>query len=100
MKTAYLLAALFLITPTVATTQEMSMEQILAISKIAGACGSMNQMINFQTQTKLEGGDKFVVRFWETESARLGNTLEQMSSQCDNALNIYDNLYKAATSKE
>tara|TARA_R110002072_G_scaffold301652_1_gene481861 strand:+ start:2066 stop:2320 length:255 start_codon:yes stop_codon:yes gene_type:complete len=50
---------------------------ILAVSKYAGACGILGLQAEFQSTTKLEGGDEFLVRFWTTEAARLGMSMEE-----------------------
>lgn len=71
---------------------------ILAVSKIAGACGILDQMIDFQKKTKMPGGDEFVTRFWQTEAARQGKTVEKMSSDCDDAILGYDKMWKASES--
>lgn len=67
----------------------------LAIAKIAGACGIMDEMIDFQKKTKMEGGDEFVTRFWQTESARQGKTVEQVSDDCNRSITMYGQLWKA-----
>lgn len=66
---------------------------ILAIAKIAGACGIMDEMIDFQKKTQLEGGNEFVTRFWHAESARRGMTVEETSEQCNQAIVTYDKLW-------
>jgi hypothetical protein len=68
---------------------------VLAIAKITGACGIMDEMISFQTKTKMAGGDDFVARFWQAESARQGKTVQQMSDDCNKAIGAYDNLWKS-----
>lgn len=80
---------------SIAAEEGMDPQALLAIAKIAGACGIMDQMIDFQKKTKMQGGDEFVTRFWQTESARLGNTVEQMSVDCDKAITVYDRFRKA-----
>jgi hypothetical protein len=68
---------------------------ILAIAKITGACGIMDEMVSFQKKTKMEGGDDFVFRFWQTESARQGKTVQQMHDDCNKAISAYDFLWKS-----
>ncbi len=79
--------------------EDLSAQQILATSKIAGACGILDLMINFQKTTKMEGGDEFVARFWNTEAARLGQTVQELSDSCDKAIVLYDQLFQAAETK-
>jgi hypothetical protein len=57
--------------PSVAQN-ELSSQGILAIAKMAGACGILDSMIQMQKTTKMPGGDEFVTRFWSVEAARLG----------------------------
>jgi len=68
---------------------------ILAIAKIAGACGILDSMIDFQAKTKMEGGDEFVTRFWQVEAARLGKTVEELSNTCNGAISTYDKFWDA-----
>jgi len=78
--------------------EKMEPQAILATAKIAGACGILDEMIDFQRKTKLPGGDEFVSRFWLAESARRGMTVKEVSDQCNKAISIYDSLWKAAQS--
>lgn len=75
---------------------ELTAQGILATGKMAGACGILDSMINFQKATQMEGGNAFVLRFWEVEAARLGMSVEQLSSRCNQAVSAYDKLWKAA----
>ena len=74
---------------------EISSQSILAISKMAGACGILNSMIQFQTNTKMSNGDAFVSRFWEVESARLGLTVRELSDKCNSSVAAYDKFWSA-----
>lgn len=75
--------------------EKVDPQGVLAIAKITGACGIMDEMISFQKKTKLPGGDDFVARFWQAESARQGKTVQQMSDDCNKAIGAYDNLWKS-----
>lgn len=89
-------SAVLLSFPTKAETQgEVSLLEMLAIAKIAGACGIMDSMVQFQKATQMPGGDEFVTRFWAVEEARLGQTIEQKVEQCNHAVPIYDQFWKA-----
>jgi len=72
-----------------------SAQEIMAVSKIAGACGILDSMLHFQKSTKMPGGDEFAARFWATEAARLGLSVQQYSDQCNNAVTTYDSFWKA-----
>jgi hypothetical protein len=78
---------------------KIEMQGILAVAKIAGACGILDEMIAFQTKTKMLGGDEFVTRLWQTEAARQGKTVEQLSNDCNRAISAYDKIWKASDSK-
>jgi len=41
----------------------LSGQEVMAMSKIAGACGILDSMIYFQKTTKMPGNDDFVTRF-------------------------------------
>jgi hypothetical protein len=66
---------------------------VLAIAKITGACGILDSMIHFQKTTRMPGGDEFVTRFWTVESARLGISVEQLSSRCNRATKAYNEMW-------
>jgi hypothetical protein len=68
----------------------IDVQDILAVSKFAGACGVMQQMVAFQTTTKMQGGDEFIARFWTTEFARLGKSKEAFIAQCEGSVSAYD----------
>ncbi|MCL1860745.1 MAG: hypothetical protein FWG52_04320 [Proteobacteria bacterium] len=65
---------------------------LLVATKMAGACGILDSMIQFQETTRLEGGDEFVTRFWSVEAARLGMSVKQLSNQCDQSISAYEML--------
>ncbi|MEW8442024.1 MAG: hypothetical protein AB2689_28085, partial [Candidatus Thiodiazotropha taylori] len=70
-------------------------QEVLVVAKIAGACGILDSIINFQKTTKMPGGDEFVSRFWSVEAARMGISIEQLSQRCDKAVVMYDKLWGA-----
>lgn len=76
--------------------ESLSIQSILVVGKMAGACGILDSMIQFQTTTRMEGGDEFVARFWAVEAARLGISVQQLSDTCDNSITTYDRLWSAA----
>ncbi|HEX9812174.1 MAG TPA: hypothetical protein VGA88_08825 [Burkholderiales bacterium] len=90
-----LLAAFFLVGSQAFAKDALSGQEVLATAKIAGACGILDSMIQFQKTTKMEGGDEFVTRFWTLESARLGLSVKQMSERCNGAITLYDKLWKS-----
>jgi len=79
--------------------KEVPAQTILATAKFTGACGILDSLILFQQTTKMPGGDEFVARFWQTEAARLGTSVQEMSEQCNRAARVYDTLWKSTKSK-
>lgn len=76
--------------------EDTSTQGILAAAKMSGACGILDLLIQFQKSTHMEGGDEFVSRFWSVEAARLGMSVEQLSSTCDQSISFYKQLWAAA----
>ncbi len=72
-----------------------TVQEVLAVAKIAGACGILDSQIHFQKTTKMPGGDEFVSRFWAVEAARLGLSIQQLSERCNSAVTIYDEFWKS-----
>ena len=71
----------------------------LAIAKVAGACGIMDSLVDFQKKTKMQGGDEFVSRFWAWEAARLGNSsLKEYLEECNSAISAYNKLWEVMES--
>jgi len=69
----------------------------LATAKMAGACEILDQLVQFQTSTGIDGGDLFVARFWESEAARLGLLdTQELSDLCDKSILTYQKLFEAA----
>lgn len=102
MNQTKLLSLLFLLftLSSHANADGQSAQEIMAVSKIAGACGILDSMLHFQKTTKMPGGEEFTVRFWATEAARLGLTMQQYSDQCNGAITSYDKFWKALESSE
>ena len=73
---------------------------LLANSKLAGACGILDQMIDFQKKTKLDGGDTFVVPFWYFEASRLGFSVKELASQCDKSIELHAVVFEVYSSGE
>lgn len=63
---------------------------------MTGACGILDSMVQFQKTTRMDGGDAFVLRFWQVEATRLGMSVEQLSEQCNQSVSAYDKLWNAA----
>lgn len=74
----------------------LTVQGTLAIAKMTGACGILHSMMQFQENTKLQGGDEFVVRFWAVEAARLGLTTQELAEHCNKSVTAYDKLWKLA----
>ena len=78
------------------TDTSLSLEAMLALGKGTGACGILNLQLDFQRTTKMPGGEDFIVRFWTTEAARLGKTLDQYAEQCVKTVAGYERLAEIA----
>lgn len=85
---------------TVVAKDELSMQGILSVAKMTGACGILQAQSAFQASTKLEGGDKFIERFWHTEAARLGKTPDQYITDCQSSINAYEKMWKLSDQSE
>ena len=62
---------------------------LIVKAKVAGTCGAMSQLSNFQRTTNMPGGDEFVLRFFRTEATRLGMDLKQFLESCDKITKEY-----------
>jgi hypothetical protein len=67
---------------------------MMVVAKATGMCGVLSQMINFQQTTKMDGGDEFMIRFINTEAARLGKTLEVYVGDCPPIVEKYNGYMK------
>jgi hypothetical protein len=63
---------------------------LLASAKMAGVCGIMDSQVDFQTKTKMHGGDEIIGRFWLIEATRLGLSTEEFYKLCEKSVLIYD----------
>lgn len=82
--------------PYVAVADESPKEfglELMVLSKFTGLCGSFTQMVAFQEATQMQGGYEFLNRFWATESARLGMTMEEFGTQCGASIKRYHETY-------
>lgn len=93
---AVLLFALAVVTTSAAQAPDLNLQSFLVVGKAAGACGILTQQLIFQETTQMSGGNEFVVRFWTTESARLGMSLEQYAEHCKRSVSSYDKMFQAA----
>lgn len=75
--------------------EEMAeVQKLMAVSKMAGVCGVMQQMGKFQSATKMPNGDAFIERFWQTEFARLGKTQAQFFKECEFSISEYEQFWQ------
>lgn len=73
-----------------------AINEALISAKMAGMCGTFQQMLAFQNSTKMKGGDEFIARFASTELARLGFSQKQFIIICNRSIDTY-NTYKNLT---
>ncbi len=67
---------------------------LMIVAKATGMCGVYRQMAIFQESTKMSGGNEFILRFLNTEAARLGHTPESFMQQCAQVTEKYNNSMK------
>jgi len=89
----YLLLILFLV-PTYSSANETLIEEMIN-AKVAGACGIMRHMLRFQEQTKIKGGDEFILRFVSRESTSLLLTGPNLVDSCGTVIEKYNSLVKS-----
>ena len=86
---------LLLLVPALANAEESDKEagdqlvSMMVVAKATGMCGVLSQLVRFQETTKMKGGDEFVMRFLNTEAARLGHTVESYIGQCPSVIEKY-----------
>ena len=90
------IGALIITTSLSWANNEVFVRNILATAKVAGSCGILDSLIDFQKKTKMNGGDEFVSRFWAVEAARLGMTVQQLSDTCNEAVSAYGTYWSIA----
>lgn len=96
MKAINIILGLVVLSSATSAQEDISVQALMSVSKMAGACGILDEMIHFQTVTKMPGGDDFVPRFWTAEAARLGMSIQQYSEQCDQTLQAYGKFWEAS----
>jgi hypothetical protein len=74
-----------------ANENELLLDALVA-AKATGMCGAIKQLSAFQESTKMPGGDEFILRFLNTEAARLGRTLPEFLTLCQTAASTYTTL--------
>jgi len=83
-----LIAGLIFASNTIANENDGVIDMLIA-AKATGMCGTFKQISIFQESTQMPGSDEFVVRFLNTEAARLGKTLPQFPDECQAEVKIY-----------
>ncbi len=78
-----------------AQDDETRVMEMLMNAKFAGTCGALTQMLDFQKSTAMPGGEDFVVRFWQEETARLGMTPDQFAGRCKEVVTEYEEVIAA-----
>jgi hypothetical protein len=87
--------------PVRAAGDALDLEGLFATAKYAGFCGALKQLAAFQETTQMPGGDELILRFTNTEAARLGVTVEGMMQTCVGAVKAYtDFVAKIQASKQ
>ena len=97
MKTLIIAAFTIMILAASAKAQnddKQAFKVMLVNAKIAGMCGTLKQLSAFQQATQMPGGNDFIVRFFNTEAARLGKNLQSLMGQCQNATKTHAEMMK------
>ena len=93
MKLISFLLLIFVFSPIVYSDDDQESSDfargLLATGKFSGGCGIFKLQIEFQENTQLAGGSEFIARFWTTEAARLGMSLEEYAEQCKTVVQSY-----------
>jgi hypothetical protein len=77
-------------------SEDLSLQDMILVSKMTGVCGVMQQMAAFQSVTKMPGGSEFIERFWRTEFSRLGKSQETFFKECEGSIAAYNQLWHAS----
>lgn len=72
----------------------------MVTGKAHGACGILYSTLQFQKTTDMPGGDDFLLRYWTTEAARLGMSLEEYAAQCAQVAENYRGLFESARAND
>ncbi|MDX2367701.1 MAG: hypothetical protein QNK36_04750 [Colwellia sp.] len=97
---------IFLLFPFLANaeqSEEEAMDEVIGmmvVAKATGMCGVLSQLVRFQETTKMKGGDEFIMRFLNTEAARLGHTVESYIGQCPSVIEKYKGFMELIGFKE
>lgn len=92
VKILVLVLTCFICVENTEANENQGVIDMLVTAKATGMCGVFKQMSIFQESTQMPGGDEFIVRFLNTEAARLGKTLPQFLEQCQTATKRYVDL--------
>ena len=96
MKYLLLILSIFVSSNSLAKDYENdTLVDLLIFAKATGMCGTIKQMVVFQEITKMPGGDEFIMRFLNTEMARLDKTLPQFLKECEFSISEYTNAMKS-----
>lgn len=71
----------------------------MVLNKWAGACGMLDSLFAFQAVARTPGAGEFLLRFLDSESARLGLTRSSFLETCKGAGEHYAEMEKMATAK-
>ncbi|WP_345970897.1 hypothetical protein WCX72_03385 [Sulfurimonas sp. HSL1-6] len=89
LSNCFLSLCLLLLNANANDNENKPLINLMIIAKATGMCGTIKQLTAFQESTKMPGGDEFILRFVNTEAARLGKTVPQFLSECQSSIEIY-----------
>lgn len=88
-KIMFVCLSLLISLPSLAEGNQELLEK-LAVAKMTGLCGAVQQMARFQSTTQLKNGEEFIDKFVDAEAARLGIHRAQFLKGCELASRKYD----------
>lgn len=72
--------------------EDLSINGLMAGAKMSGGCGIIKQMFQFQDATQMPGGEEFIMRFLNTEYARLELSQSEYFELCVKSNEMYQEM--------
>jgi len=94
MRKILLLAIILSSSVSSVSAKESEVSGVMAAAKFSGGCGIFRQMFIFQESTQMPGGEDFIMRFLNTETARLGYSQEEYFEICKKSTEMYKEIVK------
>jgi len=95
-----LVILVFIFSQSSVRAENTEVSGVLAAAKFSGGCGIIRQMFQFQESTQMPGGEDFIMRFLNTETARLGFSKEEYFEMCKKSNIMYDGMVELDSQSE